>query len=298
MYHKAHIIAGFEAGKHVFSEKPLATTLADCAAIAQAHRKSGRLFATGFVLRFSPIYRKAKEILDSGRLGRIISIDANENITPAHGGYIMQNWRRLTRLAGPHLLEKCCHDLDLINWYIGSVPTRVAGFGGLDLFVPKNRVLEKRYGRALFQTWPDHHRVGQSPFTTDKDILDNSVAILEYRNRVRVMFQATMSNAIPERRLYFSCTEGNLVLELYTSSLRYRSLGDEAETVFDFKTGGHGGGDQVIWKELFRSMERGTKPLCGGDEGLESAVAALAIDTSIRTGRLVNLEPIWKKLGR
>jgi predicted dehydrogenase len=60
VYHKAHIIAGFEAGKHVFSEKPLATTLADCAAIAQAHRKSGRLFATGFVLRFSPIYRKAK----------------------------------------------------------------------------------------------------------------------------------------------------------------------------------------------------------------------------------------------
>ena len=113
--HKEGILAAFKAGKNVFSEKPLATTIEDCREIYEAHRASGRLFATGFVLRYAPIYRKAKEILSSGMLGKLIAIDGNENIAPYHGGYIMCNWRRLTKMAGPHILEKCCHDLDLIN---------------------------------------------------------------------------------------------------------------------------------------------------------------------------------------
>jgi len=103
-YHRDHIIAGFKAGKHVFSEKPLATSIADCQAIYAAHRKTRLLFATGFVLRYAPIYRKVKEILESGKIGKLLSIDANENITPAHGGYIMMNWRRRTKIAGPHIL--------------------------------------------------------------------------------------------------------------------------------------------------------------------------------------------------
>jgi predicted dehydrogenase len=48
------------------------------------------LFSTGFVLRHAPFYRKIKEILDSGKLGRIVSVEANETLMPAHGGYIMR----------------------------------------------------------------------------------------------------------------------------------------------------------------------------------------------------------------
>ncbi len=296
-FHKEHILEGFKAGKHVFSEKPLATSIADCQTIYKAHQKSGLLFATGFVLRFAPLYREAKKILASGKLGTILSIDANENIRPEHGGYIMANWRRHTELAGPHILEKCCHDLDLLNWFAASVPSRVAGFGSLDFFVPKNKAFEKRYGAKTFSAWPDPHKVA-SPFTSDKDLMDNQVAILEYRNGIKVMFQATMSNVIPERRMYFSCTKGNLVLELYTSMLKYRCLGDDKETVVEFGADGHGGGDSVIWKELFQCMVKSSRPTCGGDEGLESAVVALAIDQAMREKRVIDLEPVWKKLNR
>ena len=87
--HKEYILEAFAAGKHVFTEKPLATEIADCQEIFQAHKAHPELlFATGFVLRYAPIYRKAKEILDSGKLGRLLSIEANENIAPAHGGEI------------------------------------------------------------------------------------------------------------------------------------------------------------------------------------------------------------------
>jgi predicted dehydrogenase len=296
-FHKDHILAGFKAGKHVFSEKPLATTIKDCQAIYKAHQKSGLLFATGFVLRFAPLYRQAKQILQSGKLGKILSIDANENVRPGHGGYIMANWRRLTKFAGPHILEKCCHDLDLLNWFAESVPSRIAAFGGLDFFIPENKSFEKKYGKEMFAAWPDPHKV-DSPFTSDKDLMDNSVAILEYRNNIRVMFQATMSNVIPERRMYFSCTEGNLVLELYSSMLKYQRLGDKEETVVPFGADGHGGGDAVLWKELFACMDKHSIPKCGGDEGLESAVVALAIDQAIREKKVIDLEPVWKRLNR
>ncbi len=296
-YHKEHIIYAFERDKDVFTEKPLATTVEDCQAVFDAHQKSDRLFATGFVLRYAPIYRKAKEILDSGKLGKILSIDANENITPAHGGYIMRNWRRLTKYAGPHILEKCCHDLDLINWFCESVPTKVASFGGLNFFIPENDGLRDKYGDKTFMAWDDPH-AEDSPFTADKDMKDNQVGILEYRNNIRVMFQATMSNAIPERRMYFSCTEGTMVIELYSGSLKYRCIGDEGVTLVDITGDGHGGGDSYIMKELYDTMANGTLPKCSGNEGLESAVVAIMLDEAANTGMAIDMEPIWEKLQR
>jgi len=300
-FHKEHILAAFSAGKHVFAEKPLATKIEDCQAIFNAHQKAGVQFATGFVLRYAPIYRKTKELIDGGKIGKILSVDANENITPDHGGYIMTNWRRYTKFAGPHILEKCCHDLDLINWFTGSIPTRVAAFGGLDFFVPANKKYMAQFkakdGSPIFTKWGDPHRE-PCPFQAEKDLMDNLVAIMEFRNNVRVQFQATMSNAIPERRMYFSGTEGTLVVELYTSRIQVKRVDEEAVQVYKFDGDGHGGGDDYIMKELYDTMINGVAPKCSGNEGLESAVSALAIDQAARENRVVELEPVWKSLNR
>lgn len=297
VYHKEHIAYAFKQNKHVFTEKPLAVTVEDCQEIYNTHQQSGKLFATGFVLRYAPLYRKAKEILDSGKLGKILSIDANENIAPAHGGYIMCNWRRLTKYAGPHILEKCCHDIDLLNWFCESIPSKVASFGGLNFFIPENEPFMKKYEAKTFTSWPDPHAV-ESPFTSDKDLKDNQVSILEYRNNIRVMFQATMSNAIPERRMYFSCTEGTMIIELYAGTLKYKCISDKEVTSIELSGDGHGGGDDYIMKELYDTMVNGTAPKCSGDEGLESSVVAITLDKAANAGTTIDLEPIWKKLQR
>lgn len=297
VHHCEQVLAGFAAGKDVFSEKPLATTIADCRKMYDAYRRSGRRFATGFVLRYSPLYRKAKEILDSGELGRILAIDANENVTPEHGGYIMCNWRRFTKFSGPHILEKCCHDLDLLNWLIGSLPTKVAGFGGLDFFVPANAGLVDKYGLKKFKTWPDAH--GEPcPFRSEKDLFDTQVGIAKYRNGVKVQFMATMSNIHPERRMYFSCTEGTMWLDLYSAKLWYRRLGDDFERCFDLGGDGHGGGDVVQMKEIYQMMCDDSQPKSSGSEGLESAVFALSLDEAMRKEQVIDLEPVWKSLER
>jgi hypothetical protein len=129
--------------------------------------------------------------------------------------------------------------------------------------------------------------------------MDNQVAIFEYRNQIRVQFQCTMSNAMPSRRMYFSCTEGTMMLELYDRTLKYRLLGSDEENTLIFKNSdGHGGGDNYIMKELFETMTAGVEPKCSGSEGLESAILALGIDKAARTGSIVDLEPVWKQLGR
>ena len=297
-FHHDHILAAFKAGKHVFSEKPIGTTIEDCVDIYDAYKASGKLFATGFVLRYAPIYRKVKEMLDSGKFGKILSINADENVAPYHGGYIMMNWRRNSAVSGPHILEKCCHDLDLINWFCNSKAATVASFGGRNFFTPENEWIHEKYGHEVFAKWRDPHAV-PSPFTSDKDLMDNQVAIFEYRNQIRVQFQCTMSNAMPTRRMYFSCTEGTIMLELYNRVIKYRFLGEDEEHCITYKSAdGHGGGDAYIMKELFESMTTGTLPKCSGSEGLESAVLALAIDQAARTRSIVDLEPVWKKLGR
>lgn len=296
-YHKEHILQAFAADKHVFSEKPLATSIEDCQEIFEAHQKTGKLFATGFVLRYAPIYRKAHQILNSGKIGRLLALEANENIRPDHGGYIMCNWRRLKKIAGPHILEKCCHDLDLINWFCNSLPSRVSAFGGRDFFRPENRSLEEKYGVKTFKTWTDPHAV-ETPFNNDTDLMDNMVSIAEFRNGIRATFTSTMSNRIPERRMRFNCTEGTMCLDLYTGVLRYSNLADEGVTEIVYAGDGHGGGDDYIMKELYETMVTGTAPKCSGNEGLQSAVFALSLDRAAVSGEVVNLEPVWKALHR
>lgn len=297
VYHKEQVVAAFEAGKHVFSEKPLATTIEDCVAINEAHRKSGKLFATGFVLRYAPIYRKAKEILESGVLGDLIAVEANENITPEHGSYIMRNWRRKTAIAGPHILEKCCHDLDLIEWLTNSLPAKVMAFGGRDFFLPKNDELFQYITPKIQGCWLDPHAT-PSPFTSDGDLMDNLISIAEFRNKVRVSFSCSMSNILPERRMYFSCSKGTMKLDLYAAMLSYATLDDGITYSFDFRTDGHGGGDSHIMKELYETMTTGVLPKCSGSEGLRSAVYAIVLDQAAVSGKIVDVEPIWQELGQ
>jgi predicted dehydrogenase len=300
--HAEHILAALNNGKHVFTEKPMATTLEDCKNVFKTYLESKCHLATGFVLRYAPIYRKAKKLLEAGAIGKIISIDANENLTVELGSFIMRNWRRKRTQAGPYLLEKCCHDLDLLNWFTNSVPTRVASFGGLNFFIPENVYLEEKYsdetGTNPFTVIPDSHGT-ESPFTSDKDIVDNQVTILEYRNNIRVMFQSVLSNAIHERRMYIAGTEGTMILELFSGKIVVKKIGDESKRTFETKTGdGHGGGDKIIMRELYETMSGNVPPKSTGSQGLESAIVALAIDKAQNDGSVFNLEPIWQSFGR
>lgn len=296
--HYGHIMRAFAAGKNVFAEKPLATSIEDCRKICETAKTCGKSFCTGFVLRCAPIYRQVKEFLDAGEIGKIISIEANEHITPFHGAHIMSNWRRFKEQSGSHILEKCCHDLDLINWFTGSLPQKVASFGGLNFFVPENASFRERFidpatGKGHFECDERHE---PNAFLTEKTIVDNQVAIMEFANGVRVSFTANSSNVIPERRMFISGTEGNLIVDMISQEIKLRRLGECCTRTCAFREINHAGGDAVLAKELLDTMLNNAPFISSGLEGLNSAVAALAIEESRVSGRIIDLTEVWQAL--
>lgn len=298
--HRAHAVAALRAGKHVFCEKPLATTLDDGLAIRDAVRASGRTFFFGLTLRFAGFYRKLRSLLDGGAVGTLMSMEFNETLDFNHGGFIHQDWRRHSRDAGPHVLEKCCHDVDIAQWLGGGLAARVASFGGTALFTPERRGVQHRIGvgRGGKPAFQAHPRAGTSPFTDDKDIVDHQVAILQLDNGVCATFHTHCAAGIPERRFYLLGTEGAIRADLMTGAVEHRRTGwDEPTTTWRETGGGHGDGDQTLVTELAACMTDGTAPAASLDEAITSLVTPLAIDEARVKGEMVDVRPYWNRVG-
>jgi predicted dehydrogenase len=300
-YHCEQVVASFRAGKHVFCQKPLALNLEECIKMRDAHQKSGKMFNLAFTLRYSPHYRKIYNLISEGHIGDIISMEFNETLYFNRGGYIMGDWRRMRENAGTHLLEKCCHDIDMANWMVDSRAKRAASFGGLNFFIPENeyhieRVGENEEGKKAYRSWQG--LIALNPFTSDKDIIDNQVAIIEYENGVRATFHTNCNAGIPERRMYILGTEGAIRADVLTGEITLKRIGfeTEMEDVSTSASGIHGGGDVVLTGELAESMLDQRPPSVGLREGLESAVTCFAIDKALDTGEVVDLKPMWDLL--
>ncbi|WP_086823151.1 Gfo/Idh/MocA family protein [Streptomyces sp. NRRL B-24572] len=129
-----------DLGYHILLEKPMATSEKDTRRIAAAVRRSGVMLAVCHVLRYTPYTNGVKEIVDSGRLGDIVSVEHLEPVGWWHQAhsYVRGNWRREDQ-ASPMLLAKSSHDLDWISYIVGKRVTKVSSFGGLMHFRAENR---------------------------------------------------------------------------------------------------------------------------------------------------------------
>ena len=133
--HVEPALAALARGYHVLLEKPIAPEAADCVRVVQAAERAGRILQIGHVLRYTPFYTRVHEIVQSGRLGRIIAVDMKEHVAYWHmtHSYVRGKFRNRA-IAAPIVLAKTCHDLDLLVWFVGSPTRRVASFGSLSHF--------------------------------------------------------------------------------------------------------------------------------------------------------------------
>lgn len=302
-FHREHATAALRAGRHVFCEKPLATNLADCLAIRDVVRETGKSFFFGLVLRYAPLYTRVRKLLDDRSIGEIISVEFNETLGFNHGGYIHQDWRRHRAAAGTHMLEKCCHDIDIVNWMIGSRATSVASFGGLRFFTPANRHIADEIGpnpangRRAFQDWPQSN---SDPFTNDKDIVDHQVAIIEYANGVRASFHTNCAAAISERRLLLLGTKGAIRADLNTGTVELQRLGwDEPRVVYRVTStlADHAGADSQLVAALAQWILRSVAPRTGIEHALDSAVTCFGIDQALDERRVIDMRSLWDTAG-
>ncbi len=198
--HTDIVIPVIKAGKNILLEKPMATTIEDCKAIYSESIKHNKYLYLGFVLRYTPLYRKVKEIIDSGVLGDIIAVEAKEMLEYLHGASYMRRWHRYKKNSGGFLNTKCCHDMDLLNWLIGSDPLYISAFGSRSFFNPKKDAQERCPGCKLKDTcryfykpedYLEYNCVEDlCVFNSEKDIYDNEIVNIQYENGVKAHLQS------------------------------------------------------------------------------------------------------------
>ncbi len=137
--HVGHAIPALEKGYHILMEKPISPVLSECQRVLQAAKKAQRQVVVCHVLRYTPFFQKIKEVIDSGRIGRVVSVQSLENVVYWHQAhsFVRGNWRR-EEDTSPMILQKSCHDLDILLWLLGERCARVSSFGSLSYFREEN----------------------------------------------------------------------------------------------------------------------------------------------------------------
>jgi len=138
--HRDPVIKFAKKGYHILLEKPMATDEKGCKDITKAVQSKKIIFAVGHVLRYTRYTKKLKKILDSGRIGNIISLQRLEPVGYWHQAhsFVRGNWRKESD-SSFMLLTKSCHDLDWILYIIGKKCKNVSSFGSLTHFKRENK---------------------------------------------------------------------------------------------------------------------------------------------------------------
>ena len=120
-------------------EKPVSPDPNECQKIALYAEEKGVKIVVCHVLRYTPIFITIKNLIDEGRLGQIISINHEEcvgNVHQSHS-FVRGNWGNSER-SSCMLLQKSCHDMDILQWLVGKKCRKVQSFGSLTYFKRAN----------------------------------------------------------------------------------------------------------------------------------------------------------------
>lgn len=310
----AHLDAfrkAINAGCHVFLEKPLATTKDDVLEIQRLAESTDKVVQVGFVLRYSAFYKKVKEILDSGVLGKIVSIQMNERLALQHGAQFKRTWHRKLKYTGGFINEKCSHDLDLMCWFKEdqAAPKQVYSYGGRH-FCPSHETPEfctdckldncpwraKGVGSWKVIDGKEYmdstsSGIGHCVFHSDADITDHQCVQVIFDDGTQGTFTAISMSGDPGRDITIHGTDGYLEGNMEQGRLRVRDYWKaEMENVDLGTTDGHGGGDENIVRGFLESAELGLKPLATVYAGVRASLIAFAADESNAAHSVVQLD--------
>lgn len=130
-----------EKGYNILLEKPVTANSKELLEIEAKAKEKDCKVVVCHVLRYTPFYSKIKSIIDSGKIGKIISIQLNEHVWYGHfvNSYVRGKWRSEKECGSGLLLAKCCHDTDLMCWLNNvTTPEKVSSFGSKSLFTEAN----------------------------------------------------------------------------------------------------------------------------------------------------------------
>ena len=172
--HAKMSIQALEMGLHVFCEKPMSDSLEECVQMLHAAQKSGKVFAVGFMFRFDPFVQKVKEIIDSGRIGKILHYESRF----ATYNTLLCSVTKHQQNTPYSLVMDCIHDSDLIYHFTGKIPDYAYSVayqaGDLPLSSPQNfidtvyRYADKSMGAHIHFNYVQHPQIHDLQIVGDK----------------------------------------------------------------------------------------------------------------------------------
>jgi len=297
--HEQYVCDAFEAGKHVFTEKPMAITTDGCDRMLRAWVNSGKQFMVGFNMRYMNIFRVMKDAIDSGSIGEPKVVWVRHFVGPG-GNWYYHDWHGSSKNTTGLLLQKASHDIDMIHWLMGQYTTRVAASGGLDYYggdkpddltcpecPEKDTCVEFQQGNS-----GGHNEMNACVFRKEVDVEDNSMMMMELDGGVRASYMQCHFAPDYCRNFTIIGTEGRIenlddtskvILRMRNRSNRWHNLADQ-ELAVKQAAGGHGGADPVICKDFIDMLVDGKRPLATPLAGRMSVAAGCAATQSIRSG--------------
>ena len=327
--HTAPAIKAMERGYHILLEKPMSNREMECRQIAETARKTNRTLAVCHVLRYTPFYMTLKSVIDQGEVGQVTTINQIENVGYWHQAhsFVRGNWRN-TKETSPMLLQKSCHDIDIILWLMGSTCTRVQSFGSLRHFTAENapsgaakRCLDcphaetcpysapKLYLDMDRTGWPidvittdlslegrrkalEEGPYGRCVYYCDNDVVDRQVVNLEFENGGVATFTMTGLSADFSRQLKIFGTEGQIQADMGTKEIVLHRFGEDPISIpLDIGTeaSGHGGGDYGIMADFLRILREGGESRSSAEASLQSHLICFAAERSRKEHTVVEL---------
>lgn len=141
--HDEYICRAMELGCDVITEKPMTTDELKCQRILDTQKKTGHKCTVTFNYRYSLPRTQIKELLMSGVIGNVVSVDFHWMLDTRHGADYFRRWHRHKRNSGGLLVHKATHHFDLVNWWLSTVPETVSAIGARNFYRPATA---ERYG--------------------------------------------------------------------------------------------------------------------------------------------------------
>ncbi|QJD86895.1 Gfo/Idh/MocA family protein [Cohnella herbarum] len=326
--HYAPSMKALDVGYDIILEKPMATSPLESLAIAQKAERLGRLLTVCHTMRYSNYFNKLKELIDSGTIGRIMSVQWTENVGYWHQAhsFVRGNWRRADETS-PMILAKSCHDMDILQHIVGGEVLRVSSFGSLSFFKPDNApegstkrctdgckvehecpfsAIKWYYNEK--DEWPQsivsltptleargkalrEGPYGRCVFHCDNDVVDHQVVNLLFDNEVTVAFTMSAFSTDNTRSFKIMGTAGEIRGYEKRNELEViRFSGERYAVNPETVEGGHGGADTKMMMDFVKQLESGeSQGKSGGLVSARSHLIAFAAEESRLTGRTITM---------
>ncbi|KQL52588.1 oxidoreductase [Heyndrickxia shackletonii] len=336
-YHFHPTITALKAGYHVLLEKPMSPDPLECIEMERVAKEQNRLLTICHVLRYTDFWSKIREVIKEGKIGDIASVQLSENVEVMHmsHSFVRGNWNNKEK-SSPMILQKSCHDMDILSYIIDKPCLRVSSYGSLMHFNEKNapegapeRCLDgcpaedvcpfhagkyylgegKGWARKFTEDFTKEGIIkalkttpyGKCVYRSDNNVVDHQVVNMEFEGGITANFSMCGFTRIQTRRVQVMGTKGEIIGNMEDNEISIYDFLTKQETVIKLHepVGGHGGGDTAIVKNFINEVKNYTdgQSLSSASVSLQSHLMAFAAeDSRLQKGKSIELKDYYNEI--